>query len=199
MTDVHASEWIGLAGVVVSAFSAGWAVRSARRASRAEEQADNYQATAEQQANRATLAAEEAATAQRRSAQAAEKAATAQQQSADAAQRAADALEKQNHMAEDLAAAAEGVPWRIEYREGALWELWNDSDFPKYRVQIGGPAVVAHRTRKLIDRIDGHSSHEFWGNTSWTGTEPRVDVTWHRRPDGDDNPLPWSGRLPPRP
>jgi hypothetical protein len=182
---VNGGNWISLAGVVIAGGSAIWAVVSARRARGAQQTANHYQARAEQAAERATKAAEEAATAQRLS--------------AAEAQRAADALVKQNQMAEEMAAAAEGVPWRIAYREGALWELWNDSDLPKFKVEIGGSAVVAHRTRSLIDRIDGHSSHEFWGNTSWNGAEPRVEVAWHRRADGEGNPLSWSGRLPPRP
>jgi hypothetical protein len=185
VVDVKAGDWITLAGVIVSLGSAVWAVVSARRAARAQAKADHYQARAEQNAERATKAAEEAA--------------VAQKESAGSAKRAADALEKQNQMAEEFAAAAEGVPWRIEYREGALWELWNDSDLPKFNVQIGGSGVVAHRTKGLIDRIDGRSSHEFWGNTSWTRDEPRVEVTWHRRPDSQGDPLTWSGRRPPRP
>lgn len=97
-----------------------------------------------------------------------------------------------------MAVAAEGVPWRITHRQGALWELWNETDLPKFNVKIRGSGVVARRTRELIDRIDGRSSHEFWGNTAMTREEPRVEVTWNRRPD-DDHRLQWAGRLPPRP
>lgn len=158
---------------------------SAGRSRAAQQKADRYQARAEQDAERATQAAEEAAISQR--------------QSAEAAQRAADALEKQNQMAEETAQAAEGVPWRITHRSGAQWELWNETDLPKFNVKIGGAGVVAHRTQQLIDRIDGRSSHEFWGqHPRGQGDEPRVEVTWHRR-HNDDNPLHWAGRLPPRP
>jgi hypothetical protein len=174
-------DWINLVGVVVSAGSAVWAVVSARRASAAGKRADTYRDRAETQARLATAAAEQAA--------------IAQQQSADAAQRSADALEKQTQLAVEQAAAAEGVPWRVEHRTGAKWELWNASDYAQFKVKISGPGVTARRTPDIIECIDGHSSFEFWGNTSW-GAEQRVIVTWHRREDGQDDELTWSGTMP---
>ena len=143
---MHLSDAISLGGVVVSVFSAGWALVSARRARGAQERADRYQARAEQQAGRATKAAEEAAAAER--------------QSAAAAQRAADALEKQNRMAEEQADLAEGVPWRIEYQVGSTYDLWNDTQTPKFHVHISGEGVLRQKT---VDRIDGRSSAEFMG------------------------------------
>src|SRR4051794_13494384 len=105
-------DWISLAGVVVSAGSAVWAVVSARRARAAEVTTDGYRAKAEEYARRATGAAEDAATAQHRS--------------AEAAQRAAGALERQNQLADEQANLAEAVPWRIEFRSGSKYDLWND-------------------------------------------------------------------------
>jgi hypothetical protein len=168
-------------GVVVSAFSASWAVISARRARSAEEKANDYQVRAEQQARRATLAAEESATAQR--------------QSAAVEKRVADAIEKQNRRVEEQAELAEGVPWRLKHRKGAMWELWNDSDYPKFKVTIGGPGVSQNNRPPLFDRIDGHSSVEFWGTTHW-GAKPQVVVTWYRHEDAQGDPLSWTGTRP---
>jgi hypothetical protein len=178
---VHLTDAISLGGVAVSVFSAGWAVLSARRARSAEEKANGYQASAEQHARRATLAAEESATAQR--------------QSAAAEKRVADAIEKQNRSVEDQAEVAEGVSWRLEHREGAMWELWNDSDYPKFKVTIGGPGVSQNNRTPLIDRIDGHSSVDFWGTTHW-GAKPQVVVTWYRQADAQGDPLTWTGTRP---
>lgn len=187
MTDVQLSDSINLAGVVISgtsaliaAFSATWAVVSARRARSAEEKADHYQATAEQQARRATLAAEEAASAQR--------------ESAAAAQRAADALEKQNQMAEEQGDLAEGVPWRIEFQVGSRYDLWNDTQTPKFHVHIFGEGVLREKT---VPRIDGRSSADFMGLDAM-GVGSQVGVTWHRREDRSDEPRRWTGNKPPK-
>lgn len=80
-------DWISLAGVVVSAGSAGWAIWSAKGANDAKAAAQGAQARAEQDAARAIRAAE--------------KAAVAEAQSAAAAERAAAALEKQNQLTAD--------------------------------------------------------------------------------------------------
>lgn len=180
MTDVHLSDAIGLGGVAVSVFSAGWAVLSARRARDAQEKADHYRARAEQQAERATRAAEDAA--------------AAETQSAASAKRAADALEKQNQMAEERADLAEGVPWRIEYEVGSTYALWNDTDTPKFQVHISGEGVLREKT---VDRIDGRSSVDFRGLDA-SGVGSRVDVTWHRREDRSDAARRWSGNKPKR-
>ncbi|MGC2377989.1 MAG: hypothetical protein WA622_12775 [Mycobacterium sp.] len=177
-------DWITLAGVVVALFSAGWAVVSARRARAAQDVANHYQGRAEQAAERATKAAEDAVVAQR--------------DAAAAAQRAADALEKQNQMAEQLAQAAEGVPWTVEHSSGAKWKLRNMSDHPKFAVRISGPGVSRNRTPAVIDRVDGRSSYEFWGSTSW-GDEQRVTVSWHGRQDATDEERTWSDMMPPSP
>lgn len=93
-------------------------------------------------------------------------------------------------MADELQDAAEGVPWRVIYREGALWELINNSDFPKFKVQISGPGVLANRTAKLFERIDGQSSEVFWGATHMgshsrglrsPGTDEKTETTNHTR------------------
>jgi phage protein D len=177
---VNGGNWISLAGVVIAGGSAIWAVVSARRAAAAQARAAHYQARAEQNAERATQAAEEATVAQR--------------QSAAAAQRSAEALEKQNRMAEEQAEQAEGVPWRIEHREGDLYELINITDTTKFGVQISGPGVLHPKT---VDRIDGHSSAEFYGHPA-SGGNNQVDVTWHRREDLSDEPRPWRGNKPPK-
>jgi hypothetical protein len=177
---VNAGNWITLAGVVVAGGSAIWSVISARRAAVARARADHYQARAEQDAERATKAAEDAAAAERRSAAAAE--------------RAAEALEHQNRMAEEQADLAEGVPWRISYREGSLYDVWNETDTPKFHVQISGAGVLREKT---IDRIDGRSSSDFMGRNAM-GVGDQVVVTWHRREDGSDKPRQWAGNKPPK-
>ncbi|CDM76136.1 hypothetical protein MMARE11_19890 [Mycobacterium marinum E11] len=177
---VNAANWISLASVVVTAFSAIWAVLSAKRAAAARHAAARYQARAEQNAERATRAAEDAAVAQR--------------QSAAAAGRAAEALELQNRMVEEQAVRAEGVPWRIAYREGSLYDLWNDSDTTKFGVQISGGGVLRP---KSVDRVDGRSSVDFFGLDA-LGASDQVEVTWHRREDRSDRSRQWRGNKPPR-
>jgi ATPase subunit of ABC transporter with duplicated ATPase domains len=173
-------DWISLAGVSVSAASAVWAVVSARRANAAERRAEHYQARAEQQAERAAMAAEEAA--------------AAQAQSATAAKRSAEALEKQIRMAEEQAEQSEGVPWSIAFRTGSTYELWNESNTPKYHVHISGEGVLRD---KAVARIDGRSSTDFMGLDA-SGVGDQVDVTWHRREDASDEPRQWSGNKPPK-
>ena len=131
----------------------------------------------------------------RRAALAAEEAVVAQKESAAAEKRAADALEKQNRMAEEQAEIAEAVPWRLEHREGVKWELWNDSYYRKFKVTISGPGVSQSNPPGLIDHIDGHSSVEFWGTTTW-GAKPEVVVTWYGREDAQGHPLSWTGTRP---
>jgi hypothetical protein len=178
VTDVHVSDAIGLGGVAVSVFSAGWAVLSARRARDAQEKAGHYRARAEKQAERATKAAEDAA--------------AAETQSAASAKRAADALEKQNQMAEARADLAEGVPWRIEHDAGSNYDLWNDNQTPKFHVHISGEGVLRDKT---VDRIDGRSFADFMGLDAM-GVGSGVDVTWHRREDRSDPARSWSGNKP---
>jgi hypothetical protein len=176
---VDPRDWITVAGVIIAGGSAIWSVVSARRAAAAQAQAAHYQARAEQHAERATQAAEQAAAAER--------------QSAAAAERAAAALEKQNRMVEEQADLTEGVPWRIEYRTGDLYDLWNDTETPKFHVQISGEGVLRPKT---VDGIDGRSSTDFMGFDA-SGRGDRVDVTWHRRHDASDEPRRWSGNKPP--
>jgi hypothetical protein len=172
-------NWISLAGVVVAGGSALWAVVSARRASQAQAKAEHYQARAERQAERATKAAEDAA--------------VAEMESAAAAKRAADALERQNRIAEEQADLAEGVPWRIEFQTGSTYDLWNDTQTPKFHVQISGEGVLRAKT---IEHIDGRSSADFMGLNAM-GVGDRVEVAWHRREDQSDEPRRWSGNKPP--
>ncbi|WP_167107281.1 hypothetical protein [Mycobacterium sp. DL592] len=174
-------DWISLAGVVVSAGSAVWAVMSAVRARKAEAATDGYRAAAEEHSKRAVKAAEEAA--------------AAQQQSAAAAKRAADALEAQNRLLAEQASAAERVPWRIEHRQGATWDLWNDSATPKFHVKISGPGVSKNKTPATIARVDGRGSQPFWGNTSY-GAEMRANVRWRAADDQAAPELEWSGTMP---
>jgi hypothetical protein len=166
----------------VAGGSALLALASARRAKRSE-------AAAQFDANRAE-------TYQRRATEAAEEATVAQRQSAIAAKRVADALEKQHQLEVEQAEAAEGVPWRVEHSRGAKWLLRNNTDHPKFHVQISGPGVSTTRAPGVIPRIDGRSSFEFWGNTAF-GSEARIDVTWHRREDRQDVPGSWSDTMPP--
>lgn len=179
-----AGDWISLAGVIVAAavavVSAVWAVRAARRADAADVRAEQNRVAAEQQAERATRAAEQAA--------------AAEVESARAAERSAAALEEQNRRAEEAAAAAEGVPWRLAYQRGSRYELWNDSDTPKFHVQISGEGVLRNVSR---ERVDGRSPVEFMGLDAF-GVGNEVVVTWHRRQDGTDAVLTWTGTKPAR-
>lgn len=181
---MDAGDWISLAGVIVAAVvavvSAVWAVRAARRADAADERAEQNRVAAQQQAERA--------------AQAAEQAAAAEVESARAAERSAAALEEQNRRAEEAAAAAEGVPWRIAYQTGSRYELWNDSDTPKYYVQISGEGVLRGVSR---ERVDGRSPVEFMGLDAM-GVGNEVQVTWYRRQDRSGEPLTWTGIKPAR-
>lgn len=102
-------------------------------------------------------------------------------------------------MDEELQDAADGVPWRIEHREGSIWELFNLSDRPKYTVEITGTQIVKKRTRMPFERIDGRSSETFWCHTSMqTASDPSVVVTWHRRQDDQCEPKSWKGTIPPK-
>jgi hypothetical protein len=170
---VHAGDWINLAGVIIAAGAAIWAVMSARRAAAAQDESAHHEARAEQAAERATQAAEDAAASHRRT---------------------AEALEKQNRMAEEQADLAEGVPWRLAYQIGSMYDLWNDTDTPKFHVHISGPGVLRE---KSVDRIHGRSSAEFMGLDAH-GAGSQVDVTWHRREDQSDKPRQWTGNKPPK-
>ncbi|MBX7453410.1 hypothetical protein GR927_35975 [Mycolicibacterium sp. 3033] len=175
-------DWISLAGVIIAGGSAVWSVVSARQANKAQAAAKDEQIEAKKQAGRAV--------------EAAEKASAAQVEAAAAASRAADALEKHNRLVVEQAEAAEGVPWRVEHRSGAKWELHNDHDQPKFGVHISGGGVSKGRhAPEIIDRIDGRGSVEFWGDTSW-GAGYSVTVTWHRLADRSDDALSWSGTMP---
>ncbi|MGH3725006.1 MAG: hypothetical protein ACRDUS_12905 [Mycobacterium sp.] len=168
---MDAGDWISLVGVVVSASAAIWAVVSASKSKTAQKEATK-------QAGIATQAAVEAA--------------SAEQRSADAAERSANALEEQNQMVAEQAAIAEGVPWTIQYRRGSTYELWNDSDTPKFQVSIGGEGVLRDVT---AERIDGRSCVTFMGLDA-SGVGNRVDVTWHRLAGAGDPALTWTGIKP---
>jgi hypothetical protein len=89
-------------------------------------------------------------------------------------------------------ARIERTPWRIEHRSGSMYELWNDSDTPKFYVGITGEGVRFPRT---APRIDGHSSTSFQGPDAMdAGTQ--VEVTWHRRQDQSDKTRHWTGKTP---
>lgn len=177
---VDAGNWITLAGVVITGGSTIWAVISAKRAAAARSEAAHHQVRAEQNAERATQAAEEAAAWQR--------------QTATAAQQVAEAIAEQNRRADEDAELAEGVPWRITFRTGSTYDLWNDSDRPKFGVHIFGEGVLREKT---VDRIDGRSSEDFMALHA-SGKGSRVKIVWHRREDRADEPRQWSGNRPPR-
>jgi hypothetical protein len=92
-------------------------------------------------------------------------------------------------MAEERADLAEGVPWRIAYQTGSTYDLWNDTDTPKYHVQISGEGVLREKT---VDRIDGRSNADFMGLNAM-GVGDRVDIAWHRREDRSNQLRRWSG------
>jgi hypothetical protein len=111
-----------------------------------------------------------------------------------AAERSARAIKEKKRIVAQLARAIERAPWRIEYRSGSTYELWNDSATPKFYVRITGEGVLYART---APRIDGHSSVSFQGPDAMdAGTQ--VDVTWHRREDQSDRPRRWTGNRPKR-
>ncbi len=125
----------------------------------------------------------------------AEDAAAAVLRSTAAAERSARALEEKNRIVAKLTRAIERAPWRIEYRSGSTYELWNDSATPKFYVRITGEGVLRPRT---VPRIDGHSSTSFHGLDAMdVGTQ--VDITWHRREDQSDRPRRWTGNKLPKP
>jgi hypothetical protein len=96
----------------------------------------------------------------------------------------AAAIERQNRRTDEEAAQAEGVPRRITFRIGSLYDLWSDSDRPKFGVRIFGEVVLRDKT---VDRIDGRSSEEFMGpNGSRSST--RFEITWRRREACLDEP-----------
>lgn len=174
-----AVQWGNVAAWVSAGLSALFGVLSwwsARKSKSAE-------AEAKAQAKRALAAAEDAA--------------AAGQRSADAAERAAAVLEDQHRFAVEQAEAVEGVPWEIRYRTGSKWELWNITDTPKFNVAIGGSGVMTTRNPVAYERIDGRSAEEFWGTSHW-GSGTKVEVTWHRSRELDDEPLTWAGNLPPK-
>ncbi len=118
--------------------------------------------------------------------------AAAVSRSTAAAERSARARKEKKRIAARLARAIERTPWRIEYRSGSTYELWNDSPTPKFYVGITGEGVLYPRT---APRIDGHSSMSFQGLDAMdVGTQ--VDVTWHRREDQSDRPRSWTGNTP---
>ena len=84
------------------------------------------------------------------------------------------------------------TPWRIKHRSESTYELWNDSDTPKFYVGVTGEGVRFPRT---APRIDGHSSTSFQGLDAM-GAGAQVDVTWHRREDQSDNRRRWTGKTP---
>jgi hypothetical protein len=179
LSIVKAADWFSLAGVVAAAVSAFVAVVSAKRAAAAQSAAANHEARAEIQRRLATQAAEEAAVAQR--------------QTAAEAGRVAKAIEERNRMAEEQAERAEGVPWRVEYREGDLFEVKNITNTTKFGVQISGPGVLRP---VAVDRIDGHGSAEFYRHPA-SGGNNQVEVIWYRREDLSDEPRRWTGTRPP--
>jgi len=125
----------------------------------------------------------------------AEDAAAAVLRSTAAAERSARALEEKNRIVAKLTRAIERAPWRIEYRSGSTYELWNDSATPKFYVRITGEGVLRPRT---VPRIDSHSSTSFHGLDAMdVGTH--VDITWHRREDQSDRPRRWTGNKLPKP
>ncbi|WP_131821766.1 hypothetical protein [Mycobacteroides chelonae] len=169
---MDAGDWINLAGVVVSASAAIWAARSASKSKTAQDEATK-------QAGVATQAAVDAA--------------GAEQRSADAAERSANALEEQNQMAAEQVAIAEAVPWSIRYRSGSTFELWNDSDTPKFSVRLSGPGV---RGEVTTERIDGRSCVTFMSLGVWAKNSDQVVVNWHRLASSGDPELSWSGTVP---
>jgi hypothetical protein len=170
---MQSGEWAAWVAVAVSAASAVWSAASARRARQAQKQAEG-------QAERATAAAE--------------KSAQAEVQSAEAATRSAAALEQSNRVAEERADLAEGVPWRIEYQRGSTYELWNDTDTPKFGITITGEGVLRN---KALPKIDGRSCATFMGLDAM-GVGDEVVVTWHREEDGSDQGRTWTGSKPSR-
>jgi hypothetical protein len=84
------------------------------------------------------------------------------------------------------------VPWRIAFRTGSTYDLWNESPKPKFHMQFGGEGVLRSKTEQ---RVDGRSSTSFMGLDA-SGASDQVVVTWHRREDLSDEQQRWSGNKP---
>jgi len=186
---VKQGDWITLAGVIVTVFSAGWAVVSARRARAAQEKADHYQARSEQNAERATKAAEEAVVAQSRSAAAARRA-------ADAAERSAAAAEAQQRRETEEIEAIESDPWRLDPIPGRDdCYLINVAKTPNYGVTVNGLKI--HNGPARFDMIGPGKRVELSVMRIWH-PDDCVEVSWHRRQDRSDPPQTRSEMIPAR-
>jgi hypothetical protein len=119
--------------------------------------------------------------------QAAEEA-VARWQSAAVTARAA--REERVWLAEKEAAQAEGITWRIVYREGDVCDLLNEGNTPKFGVRISGGGVLRP---KIVERIDPRSGTSFHAY----GASDQVVVAWHRREDQSDRPRQWTAHRPP--
>jgi hypothetical protein len=82
--------------------------------------------------------------------------------------------------------------WGIRYREGSLYDVFNDGDTPKFGVKIAGEGVLRDVT---VERLDGRSSTDFMGLDA-SGIGDTVEIAWHRREDKSDEPRRWVGNKP---
>ena len=167
-------DWIALTGVVLTAGFSVWSAISARQATAAED-------AASKRADEA-LKAERAAVA-------------AQRDIAAQLQRAADIETERARREAEQAEAAEGVPWRLRHYRGDTYALSNESDSPKFHVEISGEKL---RRPLSAERIDGRGSLQFMAIPA-SGFSDEIVVTWHRRNDKTDPQRRWAGTKPPKP
>lgn len=167
-------DWIALAGVLITGGFSVWSAISAKSAHAAESAAG---VRAEQ-----ALKAERAAVA-------------AQRDIAAQLERAADIETERAGREAERTEAAEGVPWRLLHYRGDTYALSNESDTPKFHVEVSGPKL---RPPTTAERIDGRGTLQFMVIPA-SGRGDDIVVTWHRNEDRTDTQRRWSGTKPPKP
>jgi len=126
-----------------------------------------------EQAERATLAAEQHAAAAERATQAAER-------HASAAERSAAADEKQLELAQKDADAAERYPWYVERRGSGDFLLHSRTDTPKYSVDVTGDPADAEENHFDVVHGRGPVAVDMFITAQ---SEDTIVVSWHPTPD----------------
>jgi hypothetical protein len=162
---VNAGNWISLAGVIIAGVSAALAVRSARRAGKAESAAAAHE---------------------RQALEAAQDAAGHAKRSADAEERVATVTEAQQSREATEAEEAEGDPWQLDPIPGDPdCYLINRTKYPKYGVAVVG--LMIHNGPAEFDVI-GPGKREELSIMRIAHPDNSVEITWYRRRDLSDSP-----------
>ena len=121
----------------------------------------------------------------------------------ESSKKAADAAERLAQATEDLAKVArkdadrKKPPWRIEYQDGDMYALINDSDDRMSNVNMCSREDNEDFSKYFPTDIDGRSSRRFpYCNTLMTSPNRPVRVTW-MWPDGTEDQ--WNGEIPAKP